>query len=154
MTEELKNSADTESDKNWKETREKLAYLEGRVSEYEEKERVQIFKDAGLDISQGIGKAVDKLYEGDLTVEGLQQYASDEFGVDVGRQDGIQEVQENVQAVETSQTKLDNIQKSSVADVFGEDIEAQIAEISAKGTTRQSIAAKLLAIDEAKENAK
>ena len=154
MTEELKNSADTESDKNWKETREKLAYLEGRGSEYEEKERVQIFKDAGLDISQGIGKAVDKLYEGDLTVEGLQQYASDEFGVDVGRQDGIQEVQENVQAVETSQTKLDNIQKSSVADVFGEDIEAQIAEISAKGTTRQSIAAKLLAIDEAKENAK
>ena len=154
MTEELKTSADTESDKNWKETREKLAYLEGRVSEYEEKERVQIFKDAGLDISQGIGKAVDKLYEGDLTVEGLQQYASDEFGVDVGRQDGIQEVQENVQAVETSQTKLDNIQKSSVADVFGEDIEAQIAEISAKGTTRQSIAAKLLAIDEAKENAK
>ena len=154
MTEELKNSADTESDKNWKETREKLAYLEGRVSEYEEKERVQIFKDAGLDISQGIGKAVDKLYEGDLTVEGLQQYASEEFGVDVGRQDGIQEVQENVQAVETSQTKLDNIQKSSVADVFGEDIEAQIAEISAKGTTRQSIAAKLLAMEEAKEDSK
>ena len=115
---------------------------------------MQIFKDAGLDISQGIGKAVDKLYEGDLTVEGLQQYASDEFGVDVGRQDGIQEVQENVQAVETRQTKLDNIQKSSVADVFGEDIEAQIAEISAKGTPRQAIAAKLLAMEEDKANSK
>ena len=156
MTEELKNSTDTEGDKNWKETREKLAFLEGRVAEYEEKERVQIFKDAGLDLSKGIGKAVDKLYEGDLTVEGIQQYASEEFGVDVdvGRQDGIQEVQENVQAVENSQAKLDNIQKSSVADVFGEDIEAQIAEISAKGTPRQSIAAKLLAIDEAKANSK
>ena len=156
MTEELKNSTDTEGDKNWKETREKLAFLEGRVAEYEEKERVQIFKDAGLDLSKGIGKAVDKLYEGELTVEGIQQYASEEFGVDVdvGRQDGIQEVQENVQAVENSQAKLDNIQKSSVADVFGEDIEAQIAEISAKGTPRQSIAAKLLAIDEAKANSK
>ena len=156
MTEELKNSTNTEGDKNWKETREKLAFLEGRVAEYEEKERVQIFKDAGLDLSKGIGKAVDKLYEGELTVEGIQQYASEEFGVDVdvGRQDGIQEVQENVQAVENSQAKLDNIQKSSVADVFGEDIEAQIAEISAKGTPRQSIAAKLLAIDEAKANSK
>ena len=156
MTEELKNSTNTEGDKNWKETREKLAFLEGRVAEYEEKERVQIFKDAGLDLSKGIGKAVDKLYEGDLTVEGIQQYASEEFGVDVdvGRQDGIQEVQENVQAVENSQAKLDNIQKSSVADVFGEDIEAQIAEISAKGTPRQSIAAKLLAMEEDKANSK
>ena len=156
MTEELKNSTDTEGDKNWKETREKLAFLEGRVAEYEEKERVQIFKDAGLDLSKGIGKAVDKLYEGELTVEGIQQYASEEFGVDVdvGRQDGIQEVQENVQAVENSQAKLDNIQKSSVADVFGEDIEAQIAEISAKGTPRQAIAAKLLAMEEDKANSK
>jgi|TARA_R110000824_G_scaffold50281_2_gene140588 hypothetical protein len=156
MTEELKNSTNTEGDKNWKETREKLAFLEGRVAEYEEKERVQIFKDAGLDLSKGIGKAVDKLYEGELTVEGIQQYASEEFGVDVdvGRQDGIQEVQENVQAVENSQAKLDNIQKSSVADVFGEDIEAQIAEISAKGTPRQSIAAKLLAMEEDKANSK
>ena len=156
MTEELKNSTNTEGDKNWKETREKLAFLEGRVAEYEEKERVQIFKDAGLDLSKGIGKAVDKLYEGELTVEGIQQYASEEFGVDVdvGRQDGIQEVQENVQAVENSQAKLDNLQKSSVADVFGEDIEAQIAEISAKGTPRQSIAAKLLAMEEDKANSK
>ena len=55
MTEELKNSTNTEGDKNWKETREKLAFLEGRVAEYEEKERVQIFKDAGLDLSKGIG---------------------------------------------------------------------------------------------------
>ena len=96
------------------------------------------------------------MYEGELTVEGIQQYASEEFGVDVdvGRQDGIQEVQENVQAVENSQAKLDNIQKSSVADVFGEDIEAQIAEISAKGTPRQAIAAKLLAMEEDKANSK
>ena len=151
MTEELKNSADTESDKNWKETREKLAYLEGRVSEYEEKERVQIFKDAGLDTSTGVGKAVEKLYEGEMNVESIQKYASEEFGVEFGQQDGIQS---EITEVEQSQTRLDNIQKSSVVDVYSDDIVSQIKEVEAKGTTKQSISAKLFAIEEAKKNSK
>ena len=141
-------------EKNWKETREKLEFLEGKVAAYEEKERVQIFKDAGLDTSKGVGKAVDKLFEGEVTVENIQQYATEEFGVEFGQQDGIQQDVPVTQAIDESQSKLDNIQKNSVVDVFGDDIVSHIREVESKGTTKQSIAAKLFAIEEAKKNDK
>ena len=83
MTEEL-NNPDTEGDKNWKEMREKLNLYEAKIAEYEGKERQEVFKQAGLDTTKGVGKAVEMMYEGDLTVEGIQQYASEEFKVEFG----------------------------------------------------------------------
>ena len=151
MTDGEQNSAANTGEKNWKELREKNEFLEGRLAEFEAKEKVQIFKDAGLDTSTGVGKAVEKLYEGEMNVESIQKYASEEFGVEFGQQDGIQS---EVTEVEQSQTRLDNIQKSSVVDVYSDDIVSQIKEVEAKGTTKQSISAKLFAIEEAKKNNK
>ena len=154
MTDGEQNSAANTGEKNWKELREKNEFLEGRLAEFEAKEKVQIFKDAGLDTSKGVGKAVDKLFEGEVTVENIQQYATEEFGVEFGQQDGIQQDVPVTQAIDESQSKLDNIQKNSVVDVFGDDIVSQIREVESKGTTKQSIAAKLFAIEEAKKNDK
>ena len=72
MTEELNNS-DT-GEKNWKEMREKLNLYEAKIAEYEGKERQEVFNKAGLDTTKGVGKAVEMMYEGDMTVEGIQQY--------------------------------------------------------------------------------
>ena len=47
------------------------------------------------------------MYEGDMTVEGIQAYASEEFGVEFGQQDRLQDT---VQATEQSQERLNNIQ--------------------------------------------
>ena len=95
MAEELKNSEEesnaTDSDKNWKEMREKVELYENKIAEFEAKERTGIFTQAGLDTSKGVGKAVEMMYEGDLTVEGIQAYASEEFGVEFGQQGGIQD---------------------------------------------------------------
>tara|TARA_R100000781_G_scaffold49281_1_gene32713 strand:+ start:10654 stop:11115 length:462 start_codon:yes stop_codon:yes gene_type:complete len=152
MTEELKNSEEANnSDKNWAEIRKKNEALEEKVAVYEAKERINTFQKAGLDTEQGIGKAVEKLYSGEMDVDSIQQFATEEFGVKFGQQDGIQS---EVQQVEESQTKLDNIQKDSVVDVFGDDIVSQIRELESKGTTKQSISAKLFAIEEAKKNDK
>ena len=63
-------------------------------------------------------------------------------------------IQSEITEVEQSQTRLDNIQKSSVVDVYSDDIVSQIKEVEAKGTTKQSISAKLFAIEEAKKNSK
>ena len=145
MTEELNNS-DTQSDKNWKEMREKLNLYEAKIAEYEGKERQEVFKQAGLDTTQGVGKAVEMMYEGDLTVEGIQQYASEEFKVEFGNQDRLQE------NVEQSQERLDNIQKNSVVDLYNTDVVSQVRDIEKSGTVRDSIAAKLSVIEEAKKN--
>ena len=152
MTEELKNSEEANnSEKNWAEIRKKNEALEEKLAKYEARERVEVFQKAGLDTDKGIGKAVEKLYSGEMDVQSIQQFATEEFGVEFGQQDGIQS---EVTEVEQSQAKLENIQKSSVVDVYGDDIVSQIKEVEAKGTTKQSIAAKLFAIEEAKKNSK
>ena len=144
MTEELNNS-DT-GEKNWKEMREKLNLYEAKIAEYEGKERQEVFKQAGLDTTKGVGKAVEMMYEGDLTVEGIQEYASQEFQVEFGNQDRLQE------NVEQSQEKLNNIQKNSVVDLYNTDVLSQVKDIEKSGTVRDSIAAKLSVIEEAKKN--
>ncbi len=149
MTEELNNSDTQQGDKNWKEMREKLNLYEAKIAEYEGKERQEVFKTAGLDTTKGVGKAVEMMYEGDLTVEGIQQYASEEFGVEFGNQDRLQDT---VEATEQSQDKLNNIQKNSVVDLYNTDVVSQIREIEQTGNTRNSIAAKLSVIEEAKKN--
>ena len=145
MTEELNNS-DTQGDKNWKEMREKLNLYEAKIAEYEGKERQEVFKQAGLDTTKGVGKAVEMMYEGDLTVEGIQEYASQEFQVEFGNQDRLQD------NVEQSQDRLDNIQKNSVVDLYNTDVISQVKDIEKSGTVRDSIAAKLSVIEEAKKN--
>ncbi len=145
MTEELNNS-DTQGDKNWKEMREKLNLYEAKIAEYEGKERQEVFKQAGLDTTKGVGKAVEMMYEGDLTVEGIQEYASQEFSVEFGNQDRLQD------NVEQSQEKLNNIQKNSVVDLYNTDAISQVKEIEKSGNVRNSIAAKLSVIEEAKKN--
>jgi len=147
MTEELNNS-DTEGDKNWKEMREKLNLYEAKIAEYEGKERQEVFNKAGLDTTKGVGKAVEMMYEGDLTVEGIQDYASQEFGVEFGNQDRLQN------NVEQSQERLNNIQKNSVVDLYNTDAISQVREIEKSGNVRNSIAAKLSVIEEAKKNSK
>jgi len=149
MTEELNNS-DT-GEKNWKEMREKLNLYEAKIAEFEGKERQEVFNKAGLDTTKGVGKAVEMMYEGDMTVEGIQQYASEEFGVEFGNQDRLQDT---VQATEQSQDRLNNIQQNSVVDLYNTDIVSQVREIEKTGNTRQSIAAKLSVIEEAKKNSK
>ena len=149
MTEELNNS-DT-GEKNWKEMREKLNLYEAKIAEFEGKERQEVFNKAGLDTTKGVGKAVDMMYEGDMTVEGIQQYASEEFGVEFGNQDRLQDT---VQDTEQSQDRLNNIQQNSVVDLYNTDVVSQVREIEKSGNIRNSIAAKLSVIEEAKKNSK
>ena len=153
MTEELNNSEEQakDSDKNWKEMREKLESYESKIAEFEAKERQQVFQSAGLDTSTGVGKAVEMMYEGDMTVEGIQTYASEEFGVEFGQQDRLQEA---VQSTEQSQERLNNIQANSVVDTYDTDVVGQVREIEKSGNVRDSIAAKLSVIEEAKKNSK
>tara|TARA_Y100000592_G_scaffold89603_1_gene147052 strand:- start:135 stop:587 length:453 start_codon:yes stop_codon:yes gene_type:complete len=142
------NSQGNDSEKNWKAMREENELLSKKVAEFEAKERIDVFNKAGLDTSKGVGKAVDMMYEGNLSVEEIQSYASEEFGVEFGQQDGIQDT---VQSTEKSQNRLDNIQKNSVVDIYDNDVIGQIREIEKTGNVRESITAKLNAIEEDKK---
>ena len=153
MAEELNNSEEktNDSEKNWKAMREANELLAKKVADFEAKERTDIFNKAGLDTSKGVGKAVEMMYEGDLSVEGIQAYASEEFGVEFGQQGGIQDT---LKSTEQSQERLNTIQNNSVVDIYDEDVIGQIREIEKSGNVRNSIAAKLAAIEEDNKNKK
>ena len=135
-------------DKNWKALREENKFLKEENNTYRAKAKDGVFKEAGLDTNQGIGKAISQVYKGDLDVESLQTFASEEYGVtfeNIGQQDGIRE------EVQDSQNKLDSITRESVVDTFGENI---VDEINSTTNVKDSIRLKLHAIEEAKANSK
>ena len=155
MTEEqeLNSEAEVSEDKNWKAMREENKSLKEKLEVFEAQAKVSVFKDAGLDTTQGIGKAISQVYDGDLNVEAIQTFAAEEYGVtvgdDVGQQDGIRE------EIQDSQTRLTNITKNSVVDSFNsDDLVEAIRKSEQQGDVKNSMRLKLAAIEEAKKNSK
>ena len=155
MTEEqeLNSEAEVSEDKNWKAMREENKALKEKLEVFEAQAKVSVFKDAGLDTTQGIGKAISQVYSGDLNVEAIQTFAAEEYGVtagaDVGQQDGIRE------EIQDSQTRLANINKNSVVDSFNtDDLFEAIKKSESEGDVKNSMRLKLAAIEEAKKNDK
>ena len=155
MTEEqeLNSEAEVSEDKNWKAMREENKALKEKLEVFEAQAKVSVFKDAGLDTTQGIGKAISQVYSGDLNVEAIQTFAAEEYGVtagaDVGQQDGIRE------EIQDSQTRLANINKNSVVDSFNtDDLFEAIKKSESEGDVKNSMRLKLAAIEEAKKNSK
>ena len=155
MTEEqeLNSEAEVSEDKNWKAMREENKSLKEKLEVFEAQAKVSVFKDAGLDTTQGIGKAISQVYSGDLNVEAIQTFAAEEYGVtagaDVGQQDGIRE------EIQDSQTRLANINKNSVVDSFNtDDLFEAIKKSESEGDVKNSMRLKLAAIEEAKKNSK
>ena len=149
MTEEQELNSEANEDKNWKAMREENKSLKDKLEVFEAKAKVTVFKEAGLDTTQGIGKAISQVYTGDLNVEAIQTFAAEEYGVstDVGQQDGIRE------EIQDSQTRLTNINKSSVVDSFNsDDLFEAIRESEQQGNVKNSMRLKLAAIEEAKKN--
>ena len=154
MTEEQElASSEASEDKNWKAMREENKSLKEKLEVFEEQAKVTVFKDAGLDTTQGIGKAISQVYKGDLNVEAIKTFAAEEYGVttetDVGQQDGIRE------EIQDSQTRLANINKNSVVDSFNtDDLFEAIKKSEQEGDVKNSMRLKLAAIEEAKKNSK
>ena len=154
MTEEQElDSSEASEDKNWKAMREENKSLKEKLEVFEEQAKVTVFKDAGLDTTQGIGKAISQVYKGDLNVEAIKTFAAEEYGVttetDVGQQDGIRE------EIQDSQTRLANINKNSVVDSFNtDDLFEAIKKSESEGDVKNSMRLKLAAIEEAKKNSK
>ena len=133
-------------DKNWKAIREENKALKEKLEGFEVDKKEQVFKEAGFDTTQGLGKAISQVYKGDMEVESLQSFAKEEYGVEVGQQDGIRE------QIQESQPKLDAIDRNSVSEVYGDDLVDAIRNAESKGDVKSSLRMKLAAIEEAKKN--
>ena len=133
-------------DKNWKAIREENKALKDKLEGFEVDKKEQVFKEAGFDTTVGLGKAISQVYKGEMEDESLQTFAKEEYGVEVGQQDGIRE------QIQESQPKLDAIDRNSVSEVYGDDLVDAIRNAESKGDVKSSLRMKLAAIEEAKKN--
>jgi hypothetical protein len=148
MSEEI-NDTDSSvgEDKNWKAIREENKTLKEELVKYQVQERDSLFKQVGLDRTKGVGKAADLMYEGDLEINALKTFITEEFGEEVvsGQQDSIRNT------VNEGQNRLDALQQSAQTINAAPSVQEQIAQAQQTGRTRDSIASKIAALDELKD---
>ena len=129
MSEEVTNTdSSVEEDKNWKAVREENKALKEELVKYQTQER-------------------DTLYEGDLEVDALKAFLSEEFGEGVvsGQQDSIRNT------VNEGQNRLDALQQQAQTINAAPNVQEQIAQAQQSGRVRDSIASKMMALDELKD---
>jgi|TARA_B100001939_G_scaffold63102_1_gene52079 predicted GTPase len=148
MSEEVTNTdSSVEEDKNWKAVREENKALKEELVKYQTQERDTLFQQVGLDRTKGVGKAADMMYEGDLEVDALKAFLTEEFGESVvsGQQDSIRNT------VNEGQNRLDALQQQAQTINAAPNVQEQIAQAQQSGRVRDSIASKMMALDELKD---
>lgn len=103
----------------------------------------------GLEADKGIGKAVTKLYDGDVTVEAIQEYIAKEFGEVSSSEPTEQDVSENVVQAQNRVEQLNQIGVNAEP----VDISQEFASFinNSETSTRDSINAKLRMMETLKD---
>lgn len=105
--------------KQLEEALETINALKAEVATGTEARKALAFRDAGIDISTGVGKLLAKTYDGDLDPEEIQAFAQ-EYGIEGVTKDA----QEDTQSVET-QGRMDQLRQSSRPDASGQKLSHQ-----------------------------
>ena len=106
----------------------------------------------GLEADKGIGKAVTKLYDGDVTVEAIQEYIAKEFGEVSSSEPTEQDVSENVVQAQTRVEQLNQIGVNAEPVDISQEFAAFIN--NSETSTRDSINAKLRMMETLKQDKK
>ncbi len=119
--------------------RKALADAHARIKVYEVNERAVAFKDAGLDTTTGIGKAIFQVYEGEVSQEAITKFANDEYGHQVSVDTEI--VHPQAQQIAEAQQRVDDLTSTggSVADLTQVDA---LAKAEAEGDYATTLAIK------------
>ncbi len=97
--------------------RKQVVSLNARLKVYEDRERNVVWKDAGFDTTQGIGKAIFQVYDGEVSQEAIIKFAKEEYGHDVSEEPEV--VHPQAQQIAEAQQRVDELTSTagSVADV-------------------------------------
>ena len=106
----------------------------------------------GLEADKGIGKAVTKLYDGDETVEAIQEYIAKEFGEVSSSEPTEQDVSENVVQAQNRVEQLNQIGVNAEPVDISQEFAAFIN--NSETSTRDSINAKLRMMETLKQDKK
>tara|TARA_R100000742_G_C4278012_1_gene100411 strand:+ start:262 stop:750 length:489 start_codon:yes stop_codon:yes gene_type:complete len=134
---------------NIKQLREEYKKLKAENKEFKANAMSSALSTLGLEADKGIGKAVTKLYDGDVTVEAISEYVAKEFGeVSSSEPTEQKDVSENVVQAQNRVEQLNQLGVNAEPVDISQEFAAFIN--SSETSTRDSINAKLRMMDNLK----
>lgn len=143
-----------ESTDGIKQLREEYKKLKAENKQFKANAMTSALSSLGLEPDKGIGKAVTKLYDGDLTVEAIQEFVAQEFGEVSSSEQPSQQPVVNSNVVE-AQSRVEQLNKIGV-NTEPVDVRQEFQKFvtDSNNSTRDVINAKLRMIDTLKEQDK
>ena len=143
-----------ESTDGIKQLREEYKKLKAENKQFKANAMTSALSSLGLEPDKGIGKAVTKLYDGDLTVEAIQEFVAQEFGEVSSSEQPSQQPVVNSNVVE-AQSRVEQLNKIGVNNE-PTDVRQEFQKFvtDSNNSTRDVINAKLRMIDTLKEQDK
>ena len=152
-TEQIENTTvEEDSSDGIKQLREEYKKLKAENKEFKANAMNNALSSLGLTADKGLGKAVTKLYDGEVTVDAIKDFVAQEFGEVSSSEQPSEDVVSNV--VE-AQSRVEQLNKIGV-NAEPQDVSAEFLKFvtSSDTKTRDSINAKLRMMDTLKEQDK
>ena len=148
-TESVDNSTD-----GIKQLREEYKKLKAENKQFKANAMDNALSSLGLEADKGIGKAVTKLYDGEVTVDAIKEFVAQEFG-EVSSSEQPSATPEVANNVVEAQSRVEQLNKIGV-NAEPVDISSEFAQFinDSETTTRDSINAKLRMLDTLKKQDK
>ena len=123
---------------------EENAKLQAELSSYKDEKLNDAVRGIGLNPENGFGKALKQVYDGDVTIEAVSEFAKTEYGFEPTGQ--VQEITQSEQQPvvnDDARSRVAALDANSTSDVSDDDVLSQLQNIVAKGSTKDAIRAKL-----------
>jgi len=123
---------------------EENAKLQAELSSYKDEKLNDAVKGIGLNPENGFGKALKQVYDGDVTIEAVSEFAKTEYGYEpTGKVQDITQSEQQPVVNDDARSRVAALDANSTSDVSDDDVLSQLQNIVAKGTPKDSIRAKL-----------
>ena len=152
-TEQIENTTvEEDSSDGIKQLREEYKKLKAENKEFKANAMNNALSSLGLTADKGLGKAVTKLYDGEVTVDAIKDFVAQEFGEVSSSEQPSEDVVSNV--VE-AQSRVEQLNKIGV-NAEPQDVSAEFLKFVTSSDTKvgDSINAKLRMMDTLKEQDK
>ena len=141
-----------ESTDNIKQLREEFKKLKAENKQFKASAMNSALNSMGLSADKGIGKAVTKLYDGEVNVESIKEFVAQEFGEVSNSEQPSDNIANNVVEAQSRVEQLNklgvNAEPTNVGDEFMKFVR------NSNTSTRDSINAKLRMMDTLKQQDK
>jgi len=150
--EEVEETLDND---NIKQLRQEYKKLKAENKQFKTQAMDSALSSIGLSAEKGLGKAVTKLYDGDVTVDAITDFVNTEFGEDAINAEAPAPAAPPIENVIQAQTRVEQLNKLGVDNAPADALAEVVSFVNNPETrVKDSIAAKLYAMDSVDEQSK